>query len=135
MDKAAVILIVKDGLILGISRSTSKFGIIGGKLDPGETPEQAAIREAREETGIEVISCVQIYERVEEAEFSDGLDFYTYSFYATEWEGEPKSSDEGEVSWLTKDQLLGSTGAFPDYNFNNLLALKEKFPKIYDSLK
>jgi 8-oxo-dGTP pyrophosphatase MutT (NUDIX family) len=135
MDKAAVILIVKDGLILGITRSTFKFGIIGGKLDPNENPEQAAIREAYKETGIKIISCVQIYERIEEAEFPDGLDFYTYSFYATQWEGEPKSSDEGEVSWLTKDQLLGPTGAFPDYNTHNLFALKEKFPKVYDSLK
>lgn len=31
------------------------FVFPGGGIDPGETPEQAAIREAREETGLEIV--------------------------------------------------------------------------------
>lgn len=30
------------------------WGLVGGFIDPGETPEEAAIREAREEIGVEI---------------------------------------------------------------------------------
>lgn len=31
-----------------------KYGLPGGVVEPGETPSQAAVREAKEETGVEV---------------------------------------------------------------------------------
>ena len=33
---------------------SNKWGFPGGAIEPGETPEKAAIREAREETGLDV---------------------------------------------------------------------------------
>lgn len=136
MRKASVALIIKDGMILAVSRSwnNNKYGIIGGKLELNETPKEAVIREVQEEAGIKIISCEEIYSRLEEAEIPGDLDFYTYCFYATEWSGNPRSSEEGEVRWITKDNLLGSSGAFPEYNKNTLNALREKFPKVYNSL-
>ena len=50
------IIIHKDGKILLIKRKNPPFGwaLPGGFVDEGETVEQAAIREAKEETGLDV---------------------------------------------------------------------------------
>lgn len=129
MREAAAMLIIKDGLILGVTRKTNKdiFGLPGGKIDNNESAMEAAIRETKEETGLTVKSCVEIYARVEPPGL-DGKAFHTTCFYATEWEGEIKSS-EGEPKWLTEFELttspeLGGCGAFPDYNRDTLEAFK-----------
>jgi 8-oxo-dGTP pyrophosphatase MutT (NUDIX family) len=62
MKEAGVMLIIKDGLILGISRRHNKaiFGLPDGKFDPEEgdqTTKDTAIRETHEETGILVKDC------------------------------------------------------------------------------
>ena len=53
MITAQVVLINKEGLILGVSRKTNHcdFGLPGGKMDPedGGNPIVTAIRETREE--------------------------------------------------------------------------------------
>jgi ADP-ribose pyrophosphatase YjhB (NUDIX family) len=45
-----------DRLVLLIKENYDRrrWGFPGGALEPGETPEQAVVREAREETGLEV---------------------------------------------------------------------------------
>lgn len=131
--EASVMLILnKDGLILGVSRrdDSSKFGLPGGKLEVHETPMEAGIRETVEETGIKVNSCVEIYKRLEPAGSPNGFPFYTYCFYATDWEGEEKDSEEGIVKWLTVGDLIGNSGAFPEYNLLTLKAFKNLYPKI-----
>jgi len=133
MREAAVSLIIKDGLILGISRRDdfTKFGLIGGKLEKGESPIDAAIRETKEECGINIISAIQIYKRVEPAGMPDGEEFYTYCFYADKWNGEPVSLNEGIVKWLTEKELTTTMAAFADYNFNTIKRFKELFSEVY----
>ncbi len=51
----AGVVIVKDGRILFQRRSdNNRWGLIGGLLELNETYEEAAIREAKEETGLDV---------------------------------------------------------------------------------
>src|SRR5574338_323408 len=132
MKEAGVMLIIKDGLILGISRRENKaiFGLPGGKKEDNETPEQAAIRETLEETSVKVNSCVQIYRREEPARYPGGLPFYTYCYYATDWEGEPTSSEEGDLAWLTAEELTSTKAAFALYNRNTLDVFKQLFPNV-----
>jgi len=133
IKKASVMLVLnEEGLILGVSRrnDSTKFGLPGGKLEDNETPEEAGIRETFEETGIKVNSCVEIYKREEPAGSPGGFPFYTYCFYATNWEGNPTSSDEGEVKWLETTNLIGNTGAFAEYNLNTIKKFVEMFPKV-----
>jgi 8-oxo-dGTP pyrophosphatase MutT (NUDIX family) len=40
-------------VLIGRRRANGEWRLPKGKIDPGETPEQAALREIREETGIE----------------------------------------------------------------------------------
>lgn len=55
----ACAIIERDGLVLAAQRSATMslpllWEFPGGKLEPGETPEQALIREVQEELGISV---------------------------------------------------------------------------------
>ncbi|MFB0835389.1 NUDIX hydrolase [Arthrobacter halodurans] len=52
---AAVRLLDNEGrILLARKRGTSMFMQPGGKLEPGESPAQAAVREVREETGLDL---------------------------------------------------------------------------------
>jgi mutator protein MutT len=130
---AGIMLIIKDGLILAVSRglNSNKWGLIGGKSEPGETPEQTAIREVKEESGITVSKCKKIYCRLEHKATEDGMDFFATTFYATEWAGEPRDSEEGNVKWVTADVLASEeTGAFPQYNKNAIWLFTKEYPKV-----
>ena len=132
MRQAGVMLLIRDGLILGISRRENKaiFGLPGGKAEPGETPKQAAIRETFEETGVRVKDCTWIYTREEPRHAPEGEDFECHCYYATEWNGEPCNSEEGEVKWLTAEELTSTKAAFGGYNRNTLNIFAEMFPDI-----
>jgi ADP-ribose pyrophosphatase YjhB (NUDIX family) len=133
MRTAAVMLIIKDGLILAVSRryDKTKFGLPGGKVEPNEVPPAAAIRETKEETGIQVAKVTHIFTREELRDRPEGEDFYTYCYYANEWSGIPSDSEEGLVRWLTTQELTSSMGAFADYNRLTLLKFRKLFPDIY----
>lgn len=130
MRNAAVMLVIKDNKILGVSRryDSTKFGLPGGKVEDGEIPLHAAIRETFEETGVKVISCTHIFTRDEMRDRPEGEDFHTYCYYAISWQGEPQKSEEGEVAWLTEEELTGAKGAFADYNRQTLAAFRKYFP-------
>ena len=55
--KASSIVIEEDGKILMLHRRFPHLGLdlIGGYIDEGEPPEEAAIREAKEEANIEIL--------------------------------------------------------------------------------
>jgi 8-oxo-dGTP diphosphatase len=133
MKQAAVNLVIKDGLILAITRRHDKtiYGLPGGKVDANETPEQAAKREANEECGIVVNTCVFVYKRTELGDGANQIDFESYTYYATDWSGEPKNSEEGNVAWLTAEELTDTKAAFGDYNRNMLNTFKILFPHVH----
>lgn len=134
MKQAGIMLLIRDGLICAISRRHNKsiFGLPGGKFDEEKdhTSMDTAIRETSEETSVKVKKCVQVYQRVELGDGPNGVDFYSTTYYATEWEGEPQNSEEGEVKWLTAEELTSSKAAFGDYNRHMLNAFKRIFPNI-----
>ena len=72
----------------------------GGRLEPGETPEQAAVREAREETGVEI----GLGELICTREWPDG--FVLHVFAATIADGVPYAPPGvREVGWFDPDDL------------------------------
>lgn len=109
------LVINNRGEILCCSRRNKPddLGLPGGKIDPGETPDQAMLRELKEETGITAIVFHNIFERGEET--ADGRMSRTY--YVSKYEGEPASQEEGiTVSWQKPSRLLEENCSFREFN-------------------
>lgn len=76
---------------------------IGGKFEENESPDECLLREAREETGLELTSwqCRGIVTFLTET--GDGE--YMYLFTADGFEGELKECDEGDLQWISREFL------------------------------
>lgn len=109
MMAACCLIMTDDGHVLAVSRKNdpSAFGMPGGKVDPGETPEQAAARELQEETGLIAKKLSQVFVRKD----ADGYTTYTF---ACEVEGEIDTPESGVVRWVKPDVMFA--GPFGNYN-------------------
>lgn len=137
MREAGVVILIRDGKILAVERKEdrTKFGIPGGKRELGETPEEGAVREVLEETGLVVKSMVHVFEREEPIRVKGGEPFFTRCWYATAWEGEPRASDEGELAWLTLDEITRTRSGYPEYNTQVFEALEKTHPQALKELR
>jgi 8-oxo-dGTP diphosphatase len=77
---------------------------IGGKFEPGESPEDCAIREVREETGLNMRSWA--YRGIVTFVSDEWGTEYMHLFYSTDFEGTVKDCDEGVLEWVDKHALL-----------------------------
>jgi len=113
-NKAAMVLAFNQGKILAVSRKNdaTKFGLAGGKVDPGETFVEAAIRECYEETGLEAFCPIPIFSRMEPGD----VDFFAVVYFV-QWIGkihETNEKETGVVKWTTWEEL--EEGPFGEYN-------------------
>ena len=83
----------------------------GGKVDKGETPEQALKRELEEEIGIVVLNA-QLFERFEFEYPTKVISFFFY--LVEEWVGEPFGREGQEGFWLAQNEL--DAAQFPPAN-------------------
>lgn len=80
---------------------------VGGKTEPGESKEEALIRECREELAIEV-SVGDVFTQVIH-QYPDILIQLTL-FHCTIKDGEPKLLEHNDLQWITPAQI-------PEFNF------------------
>lgn len=104
---ATLVFVIRDGQILLIDKKTGigkgKINGPGGKLEDGESPEQCARREVREELGIRV-SDLQ-YCGQHRFQFVDGLSIHVWVYKTGTFEGTPTESDEADPLWVPLDEI------------------------------
>jgi 8-oxo-dGTP diphosphatase len=83
-----------------------KWNGLGGKLEPGETPEECARREIQEESGLEVADLTW-KGLLTFPGFSNDEDWYAFVFVATVVDGPLIDSPEGDLKWVDQEELFG----------------------------
>ncbi len=109
---ATLCYVKRDGRTLMIHRvkkqnddHEGKWNGLGGKLEAGETPEECAIRELKEEAGLTVRNPA-LKGILTFPEFANGRDWYVFVFEVTDFEGELIDSPEGNLAWIDDDRIF-----------------------------
>lgn len=128
IDAAGRVLLVKQA-------DTGQWGTIGGSIDPDERPEEAALREAHEEAGVELeltgllgvtggpeyritypngdeVACISI----------------VYAAKVVGGEPRPDNDETTETGWFDSDELASA-----DLNDFNRHLLNEMAPRLVNS--
>ncbi len=108
---AVFILLIKDGNIFLSKRQNTgwedgKYSIVGGHIDGGETATQAAIREAKEETNVDVSPEKLRFFNV--CHLVSNTERVQLSFATEEWDGEAINNEPdkaGSAGWFSLDNL------------------------------
>ena len=106
-DRATLCFVLRDRQILLIEKKrglgAGKVNGPGGKIDPGETPADCAVRETREELG--VIPLDPVERGILRFQFADGYSLAAHVFTASGCEGEPVETPEARPLWTPLDLI------------------------------
>jgi 8-oxo-dGTP diphosphatase len=100
-ERGTLCFVILDGKILLIEKKrglgAGKVNGPGGRIEPGETAEQAAIRETEEEVGITPHPVAWAGEL--HFQFRDGYSLHCTVYRAKSWRGELRETDEAKPFW------------------------------------
>ena len=109
-----VLCLLRDGNRILLQNRVKKdwrgYTLPGGHIEPGESVVEAVVREMREETGLTVIRprlC-----GVKQFPIEGGR-YLVFLFETEEFEGQLRSSEEGQMVWIPRNEL-GKYNTVPD---------------------
>ena len=132
MKMTTLCYLERDGRYLMLHRTKKdrdenrdKWIGVGGKFEDGESPEDCMRREVQEETGLTVTDfryrgIVTFVSDLYPCE-------YMHLFTCTAWTGTQKECDEGDLEWISKQDLYNLTLWEGDRIFLRLLDSDEPF--------
>lgn len=75
----------------------------GGHVENGETLDEAVIREMKEETGLDIKNPILC--GIKDWDWGDNVRYLGLLYKTNEYSGKIKSSEEGEVFWIKKEDI------------------------------
>ncbi len=107
VERATLLFVRKNGKVLLIHKKrglgAGKINGPGGRIDPGETPRQCAIREVREELCVTPTGVRKAGELM--FQFTNGHSIHGYVFTATGLRGRPKETVEAKPLWISEKHI------------------------------
>ncbi|WP_445680659.1 8-oxo-dGTP diphosphatase MutT [Radicibacter daui] len=106
---AAVALVDTDGRVLLAQRPEGKslaslWEFPGGKVEPGETPEHALVRELKEELGIDTwTSCLAPFTFASHA--YENFHLLMPLYICRKWQGEPHGQEGQVLAWVRPQRM------------------------------
>ena len=106
-DRAVIVFVRCRNKILLINKKrglgAGKVNGPGGRIEPGETAQEAATREIREETGVEILEPVEL--ATLHFSFRNGYTLTAYVFVTETFSGTPVETDEADPFWAPLDAI------------------------------
>lgn len=113
VQAAGGVVVNKDGLVAIVSNRGVSWSLPKGKIDPGESPVEAAQREVYEETGIKKMSVIRelgVYSRYRNA--PDGTEdrtelktLHIFLIKADKKKLTPVDAHNPEAKWIEKEKV------------------------------
>ena len=110
MRNTTLCYIEKDGRYLMLHRTKKeidenkdKWIAVGGKFEYGESPEDCALREVKEETGLTLNSYT--YKGIVTFVSDKWGTEYMHLFLSDDFSGSLKECDEGDLMWVEKEKV------------------------------
>lgn len=131
---ATLLFVVRGGEVLLIRKKrglgAGKINGPGGKLDPGETPEECAVRETQEElhvtaTGLSEAGRLSF-------QFVDGMKLFCHVYRADDCSGIPEETDEAIPRWTALSEIPYPEMWADDREWFHLLLSRQKFLGYFD---
>lgn len=127
---SACALVDTDGRVLISRRPEGKelaglWEFPGGKVEPGETPEAAVVRELREELGVEPCErCLQPFAFASQP-LTGGRHLLMPLYLCRKWDGFPDPKEGQTIAWVKPDALAGY--AMPEADKPLAAELRDRF--------